>query len=261
MFSIKKNIPNTITCLNLACGVLGILSCLNGDVAIAFYFMLAAAFFDFFDGLSARLLHASSQIGKELDSLSDLISFGVLPSVMLYCLANHSFELALDSYFNNSYTGKIIVVYSPVILAVFSGVRLAKFNLDHRQTDSFIGLATPAAAILVGAFVHYCYSLQASPENCPAILDWTYLRFYLPIAVVILSWLIISEIPMFAMKIKPGVSIFSGIDGKIRIVFILFSLAIFITALIMKLNFALVPAGVFAFYIFLNLVMSIFKKK
>ena len=159
MVSIRKNIPNTITSMNLLCGVLGILSCLKGDVSTAFYLMLAASVFDFCDGLAARVLHAYSPMGKELDSLSDMVSFGVLPSVMLVCFAEHSFLGGLDLAFNVSPFIHWLVVLSPVLVAVFSGLRLAKFNTDERQSENFIGLATPAGAIFLAALV--CFAMKS----------------------------------------------------------------------------------------------------
>ena len=159
MVSIRKNIPNTITSMNLLCGVLGILSCLKGDVPTAFYLMLAASVFDFCDGLAARVLHAYSPMGKELDSLSDMVSFGVLPSVMLVCFAEHSFLGGLDLAFNVSPFIHWLVVLSPVLVAVFSGLRLAKFNTDERQSENFIGLATPAGAIFLAALV--CFAMKS----------------------------------------------------------------------------------------------------
>ena len=163
MVSIRKNIPNTITSMNLLCGVLGILSCLKGDVPTAFYLMLAASVFDFCDGLAARVLHAYSPMGKELDSLSDMVSFGVLPSVMLVCFAEHSFLGGLDLAFNVSPFIHWLVVLSPVLVAVFSGLRLAKFNTDERQSENFIGLATPAGAIFLAALV--CFAMKSENGN------------------------------------------------------------------------------------------------
>ena len=154
---IVKNIPNTITSMNLLCGVLGVIASLNGRLELAFVLMISAAAFDFCDGLAARLLKAYSnqsgqrsadhgggavpdsavllkaysEIGKELDSLADDVSFGVLPAVMLFSVSG---------------TDIVVLKYLPLLLAVFSALRLAKFNLDERQHDSFIGLPTPAAA-------------------------------------------------------------------------------------------------------------------
>ena len=136
---IVKHIPNTITSTNLLCGVLGVICTLKGSLDTAFILMLAAAVCDFCDGLAARLLKAYSELGKQLDSLADMVSFGVLPSLMMYSLM---VQAQGDSW----------ICYVPLLIAVFSALRLAKFNIDERQSDSFIGLATPACAIICGSF-------------------------------------------------------------------------------------------------------------
>ena len=190
---IVKHIPNTITSLNLLCGVLGVICSLEGRIDYAFYLMLAAAVFDFCDGFSARLLKAYSDIGKELDSLSDMVSFGVLPSVMLYCLMG---DLNPDCWLR----------LVPLLIAIFSGLRLAKFNVDERQTENFIGLATPSCAILCGSIAYY---VTRCPES--TIAAWAGAKWSIPVLSVILAALLVSEIPMFSMKFK------KGDDGKVKI--------------------------------------------
>lgn len=135
--SVKKHIPNAITSMNLLSGVLGVIAALEGHVETGFLLMLAAGGFDFLDGFAARLLRVTSEIGKELDSLSDLLSFGVLPAVMMYEV------MAMG--------GIGWPRFLVLVLPVFSGLRLAKFNTDSRQSSSFIGLPTPAAALLSGS--------------------------------------------------------------------------------------------------------------
>ena len=190
---IVKHIPNTITSLNLLCGVLGVICSLEGRIDYAFYLMLAAAVFDFCDGFSARLLKAYSDIGKELDSLSDMVSYGVLPSVMLYCLMS---DLNPDCWLR----------LVPLLIAVFSGLRLAKFNVDERQTENFIGLATPSCAILCGSISYY---VTRCPESTIAV--WAGVKWSIPVMSVILSGLLVSEFPMFSLKFKKGA------DGKVKI--------------------------------------------
>ena len=190
---IVKHIPNTITSLNLLCGVLGVICSLEGRIDYAFYLMLAAAVFDFCDGFSARLLKAYSDIGKELDSLSDMVSFGVLPSVMLYCLMS---DLNPDCWLR----------LVPLLIAVFSGLRLAKFNVDERQTENFIGLATPSCAILCGSIAYY---VTRCPES--TIAAWAGVKWSIPVMSVILSGLLVSEFPMFSLKFEKGA------DGKVKI--------------------------------------------
>lgn len=232
---IVKHIPNTITSLNLLCGVLGVICSLEGRIDYAFYLMLAAAVFDFCDGFSARLLKAYSDIGKELDSLSDMVSFGVLPSVMLYCLMG---DLNPDCWLR----------LVPLLIAVFSGLRLAKFNVDERQTENFIGLATPSCAILCGSIAYY---VTRCPESTIAV--WAGVKWSIPVLSVILAALLVSEIPMFSMKFK------KGDDGKVkigthRIIFAVCALIEIILTIILKQNWSFAVILIFLTYILMNLV-------
>lgn len=183
---IRQHIPNTITSLNLLCGTLGVIAVFKGYLDQAFYLMIAASVFDFCDGLAARILSAYSPMGKELDSLSDMISFGVLPAIMLFSLSENCLcPLA---------TG-----LCALLIAVFSGLRLAKFNIDERQNESFLGLATPACALLCGSL---CCFFCHEPVSVPAI--WCYSVWFIPALSIILSFLLVSEIPMFSFKFGKG---------------------------------------------------------
>ena len=142
--TIRKYLPDFLTAMNLVCGLIALTYAFGDRPDIAFYLMLAAAVFDFSDGFAARALKAYSDLGKELDSLCDLVSFGVLPAVMLH--------RQMLSSGNSGW-----LCWIPLLLAVFSALRLAKFNVDERQHASFIGLPTPAAAMLCAAFCHYVY--------------------------------------------------------------------------------------------------------
>lgn len=183
MKSIISYIPNTITCLNLLCGTVAVVLALNPEMSMwglaaqtwAFIFIGAATVFDFWDGFSARLLKAYSPMGKELDSLSDLVSFGLAPamlvlSLMLSCAASKWIALA------------------SLLIVVCGALRLAKFNVDTRQTTSFIGLPIPANAIFwIGA------------------LGWINVHGYpgdivMCVLIVVLSVLMVSEIKMFSLK-------------------------------------------------------------
>ena len=259
MVSIRKNIPNTITLMNLLCGVLGILSCLEGKVPSAFYLMLAASVFDFCDGLSARVLHAYSPMGKELDSLADMVSFGVLPAVMTVCFAKSSFENGLDLAFNVSPAVRNIVVLSPVLVAVFSGLRLAKFNIDERQSNNFIGLATPASAILLASTV--CFAMSSDSAAAAWLSDWNTVRILVPALSVALSALLVSEIPMFAIKIKRGCKLFSGVYGKLRMAFFAGAVVAGVVTAVLKLHFSAAFAMIFLFYIALNIAALPFTAK
>lgn len=225
-----RHIPNTITLMNLLCGILGVISAVNGRPDIAFPLMLLAAVFDFCDGLAARLLKAYSPIGKELDSLSDMVSFGVLPALMLAYAAK---EAGLRPEW---------LCLVPLFLALMSALRLAKFNVDERQGTDFIGVATPTAAIMSGAL---CYSGISLP-------GWFY-----PAFAVVMGLLLVSEIPMFGMKIAKGHKL---LDTK-RIVFFVLAVASIVAIIVIGLNWSIAVLAIFGIYIAENLVLWIAKPK
>jgi CDP-diacylglycerol---serine O-phosphatidyltransferase len=179
---IRSNIPNAFTLLNLLSGVLGIIWVLQGNILAGAYFILISAIFDFIDGFAARLLKVSSAIGKELDSLADLVSFGVLPGFILFKMA------AIQS--NEEW-----LPYFTLIVPLLSAYRLAKFNLDTRQSDQFIGLPTPANALFISTLPYLAIS-------APQIGIWLSLPWTLVIIAWVMSILLISEIPLIALKFK-----------------------------------------------------------
>ena len=181
------NIPNIITCLNLISGCIAIYWAFMGIYDFALIFIVAGAVFDFFDGMAARLLGVSSPIGKELDSLADVVTFGVAPSAMVFSY--------LNSLYANVHCGFLVGIpaYLAFLMAAFSALRLAKFNLDERQTMGFIGLPTPANALFWASLIVGCGDwLHTLPYNAGIIL----------LMVFVSCWLLISEIPMFALKFK-----------------------------------------------------------
>lgn len=183
----KKHIPNSVTCLNLFSGCLGIVFAFQGNLLWASYAIVIAAVFDFFDGMLARLLKAYSDIGKELDSLADMVSFGVLPSVIIYQLFARSPQPE---------TGAEFLSYSAFIIAVFSALRLAKFNIDTRQSENFIGLPTPANALLIASFPFIIG--ESNTYFATFILNpWFLLIFSL-----IMSMLLVAELPLISLKFK-----------------------------------------------------------
>jgi len=173
--------------MNILFGAMGVIFAFKGRLDTAFLLMLAAAACDFCDGLSARLLGAYSEMGKELDSLCDVVSFGLLPSMMLYNLmaASHGWT--------------DLLCFIPLVIVIFSALRLAKFNLDERQTHSFIGLPTPACALLCGAL---CHMATVAPDSF--IASWAAGDVFIPLLSVALSALLVSEVPMFSMKFGGG---------------------------------------------------------
>lgn len=186
--NVTKYIPNTLTCLSLLSGCVACTLALQGNLYYAAIFVMVAAVFDFCDGFAARLLHAYSPLGKELDSLGDMVSFGVAPGMVLYYSLTHAAPaLPLGSL--NAY-----VPYLAFIIPVFSGLRLAKFNIDTRQTTSFLGMPVPANALF---WVSACYATQLLiSEN---VILYTTVAL---VVAVITSFLLVSEVPMFSMKIK-----------------------------------------------------------
>lgn len=234
-----KYIPDTITCGNLVCGLLGVVFAFHARFDIAFPLMLAASVFDFCDGLAARSLGAYSELGKELDSLSDLVSFGVLPSVMMYNLM--VVKTGSDS----------ALCLLPLILAVCSGLRLAKFNVDDRQHENFLGLATPSAAIICGAL---CCYITKEPHSF--LSSWADGYVFLPVLSAVLSFLLLSEIPMFSMKIKKGGDTSMNLR---RIIFFAFAAICAIAVLVLGLHWSLIFVLVFVIYILLNVTFLFVK--
>lgn len=180
--NLKAQLPNFITLLNLLSGVLGILWVLEGQPLYGAYFVILSATFDFFDGFAARLLKVQSDMGKELDSLADVVSFGVLPGILLYSLTKSQTEASF-------------LPYCTLIIPMLSAYRLAKFNLDTRQSDRFIGLPTPANALLLTTIP---YLAARWPELSPWLSS--------PIALVVIAWLtsllLVAELPLIALKFK-----------------------------------------------------------
>ena len=183
----KKHIPNTITCCNLISGCIATYWAFNSEYELALLFIVIGAVFDFFDGMTARLLHVSSPIVKELDSLADDITFGFAPSAIIFSWLSgyHFHELPSPIAF--------LMPFTAFIMAAFSALRLAKFNLDERQSMGFIGLPTPANALFWGSLI-----VGAGP-----FLASSPIYIYGTIAVMLLfSYLLIAELPMFALKFK-----------------------------------------------------------
>lgn len=192
-----RHIPNALTSANLLCGVLGVIFIIQGKSAPAAYFVWAACVFDFLDGFAARWLRVSSPIGKELDSLADMVSFGVLPAIMVFQLIAQS---ATAEW----------MPYSALLLAIFSALRLAKFNVDTRQTDSFIGVPTPANALFITA-------LPFVPEGFNGFLTnpWALVGI-----VALFSFLMVSPFELLALKFKH----FRWAGNQLRFIFVALSL-------------------------------------
>ena len=240
---IKKLIPNTITLLNLLCGTLAVISAFRGDINTAIYLIIAAAVMDFFDGFFARLLDAYSDIGKELDSLADLISFGLAPSIILY--------LTYENYLRSTYEGALsipllLLSLVPLIIVLASAFRLALFNVDIRQKENFIGLPTPANALLIGMLAHFTEH-SAKYHN---ILDNMYV---IPLLSLITAYLLISRIPMFSIKFKN----LELTENKLRISFLAISALFSIPVILSKSTWSLLGLSILIFYILFNIAIAI----
>ena len=229
--ALTRHIPNAITSMNLLCGVLGVICALEGMIAPAFGLMVLGAVFDFCDGLAARLLQAYSPIGKELDSLADLVSFGVLPALMLY-------KVQPDG-------ANVLLRFLPLFIAVMSALRLAKFNVDERQAMDFIGLPTPSCAMVCGSLAYFLHLGGGVPDGAS---PWLVAGISL-----VLGLLLVSEIPMFGMKIKKGHKL---LDGK-RTAFLILAATCILTMLILHKNWSLAILGVFSVYIIENLIIAL----
>lgn len=179
-----RHIPNTITLLNLVSGVFGIIYAAKGEIACAFAFMLAAAIFDMLDGAAARGLKAYSAIGKELDSLADLVSFGVLPSFMLFIKMQETFM------------GPLFVTYIPLLAVPCAALRLARFNTDEKQSHGFKGLPVPAAAMFIGSIATIMELFELGWIH--NIMAGSFLA--MPIVVYIACRLMLSRLPMVSLK-------------------------------------------------------------
>ncbi len=193
---ILRHLPNALTCCNLLCGCLGIIAVWQGPADHAVGYVIAACIFDFLDGFAARALNVSSPIGKELDSLADMVSFGVLPSLVMYRM--------IDTLSSSEW-----LPYAAFSLAVFSALRLAKFNVDENQKDSFIGLPTPANALFIASLVYL-----ESPWDLFISQD-----FFLIAIIVVFSFLLVAPVELFALKFKS----MAWKDNQLKFTFVAFS--------------------------------------
>lgn len=214
---VKKHIPNFITCLNLVCGCLALVAVFHKALDVAAYLTAAAMVFDFLDGAVARLLHVKSELGKQLDSLADMVTFGVVPGFVLYQMITTSIFETYGMIPNSDI--KWNLAYIGLLVPVFSALRLAKFNIDTRQSDSFIGLPTPANALLIAALplilIYEPASFLAKPLHNLSLLF---------VISIVCSLLLVSEIPLIALKFKN----LSWKDNKVRFIFLLLSLLLLV---------------------------------
>ncbi len=205
----RRHIPNMITCCNLLSGCVAAVFAFQGVYTVAFACIIMGAVFDFFDGLTARALKVSSPIGKELDSLADVITFGLAPATMAYSWLCECASAHLDMLVASA------MPFAAFLLVAFSALRLAKFNVDERQTSSFIGLPTPANALFWGGLVIGSHDVVvAQPYGWVLVL----------VLILLFSWLLVAEIPMFSLKFKN----LSWKSNRIAYTFLLVSLVLLV---------------------------------
>ncbi|MEZ7917703.1 MAG: CDP-alcohol phosphatidyltransferase family protein [Patiriisocius sp.] len=242
-----KQIPNIITSLNLLCGCVAIMFAVSGDLVSASFFAFAGIFLDFFDGLAARVLNAQSQVGLQLDSLADVVTSGVLPGIVMVQLLSEAItgkSLDISAIFSDTANSTSIESYLPFIgllIAVASGYRLAKFNVDTRQTTSFIGLPVPANTLLILS-LPLILSFQASQQITEVILTPWFLIVITLVSCVLLN----AEISLFGLKFKT----WNFKDNAVRYLFLISSIL-----LLVVLKFIAIPI-----IIFLYILVSLFWK-
>jgi CDP-diacylglycerol--serine O-phosphatidyltransferase len=242
-----KHVPNTITTLNLLSGIFSIFFSIVGNPTLAAYMIFMAAVFDFLDGFAARTLNAYSELGKQLDSLADLVSFGLAPSVILFSQMAHILEISLSwEEIQELSISKILLLVSPALIVIASAIRLAKFNIDEKQTDHFIGLPTPASGLLFASL-----PLIMQSESLAFLTDLLNSSLTLFLLIISISFLMVSTIPMFSLKIK-NLKDPANIPAYLLILISLVLLILFY----LKAVFAII-----ILYIFMALINSIFLNK
>lgn len=230
----KKHIPNAITCLNLFCGCLALYFAFNNELVYAAYLIGIAAIFDFLDGMLARVLKAYSEIGKQLDSLADMVSFGVVPGAIMFALLAQAEASILGIPAD-------VLPFFGFLITIFSALRLAKFNIDTRQAESFIGVPTPACSMFIG-------SLPLILATTGNLYDNVILNPYFLVAVtVIFSYLLVAELPLFALKFKN----LTWKDNATRFIFL--GISVILLALV---KFAAIPL-IIVLYVLLSVIRKV----
>ncbi|MEQ3691710.1 MAG: CDP-alcohol phosphatidyltransferase family protein [Flavobacterium sp.] len=244
--NIKKHIPNTLTLLNLLCGLLALIAIFNGFYDHAFIFVSLGIFFDFWDGFLARKFGVAGPLGVQLDSLADMITSGVVPGLLMFKLFETiqqnqpKYMLTEDTF----YMG--IIPYFGFLITLASCYRLANFNIDTRQTNSFIGLPTPANALLIISIPMIQYFREG--EWIDAVLSNPYVLLGITL---ISAYLLNAEIPLFSLKFKK----LNWKEAKLQIVFVIYSVLV-----ILLFNFVGIPIIIFS-YILLSVLLNSLSKK
>lgn len=244
MMQIKRLIPNLLTAGNLVGGILAIILALTGKLEQAPIWILISAVFDFLDGFAARLLKVQSELGKQLDSLADMVTFGVAPGIIIFVFFNHALQ-------GHGIEGYNWTAYFALLIPLCSLFRLAKFNLDTRQTDIFIGLPTPAMTIFFATFpLLLSDAINPFTEWKMHIIGFISHPVVLTSLIVVMSTLMLLELPLFALKFKH----FKFKGNEIRYIFLTISLGLLATLFVWALPIIIL------LYIILSLINNLTKK-
>ena len=226
---LKKQIPNVITLLNLLSGTIACIYAANGELIMAVYFVLLGIFLDFFDGFLARILDVEDELGKQLDSLADVVTSGVVPGIVLYKLLKSDEAMIQLGSNNISWSSDTfeMLPYFGLLFTLAAAMRLAKFNIDSAQTNAFIGLPTPAAALVVVSI-----PLISVYEDSEFILNLIENQWFILSLTLVLAILMNARTPLFSLKLKE----YSWAKNKIKFSFILLSIL-----LILLIKFIAIP--------------------
>lgn len=240
---LKNNVPNLITSMNLLCGTMSVMSIVNHEPDVAGLFIFLAAAFDFLDGLAARVMKSVSEIGKQLDSLADVVSFGLAPGLIMFDLISKS----ADYRFPHSSLATYLP-YLALAIPVFSAWRLAKFNIDERQTNHFIGLPTPANALMIASLpMIVAYHINFEQAWMLKIISLIFNPVLLSIFCVVFSLLLVSPLELFALKFKS----LKWKHNEVRYIFLLVSVVLLIWLLILAIPIIVI----------LYIILSLFTRK
>lgn len=244
----KRHIPNLITLINLLSGTIAVMLAVEGNLVLAGVFVLIGIFFDFFDGLVARILNVQSELGKQLDSLADMVTSGVVPGIIMYQLLKQSSVLWNEEGISPTSLFTEGIAYLPLlglIITLASAYRLANFNIDERQSTSFIGLPTPAATLFV---ISLPFIMQYN--SCDFAVELLKNQWFLITVTLVLSYLMNANIPLFSLKFKD----FSFKNNAIKYIFIITSIL-----LLIFLQFVAIPI-IIVLYVLFSVIENLMRK-
>ncbi|OSY89579.1 phosphatidylserine synthase [Tenacibaculum holothuriorum] len=243
----KKHIPNTLTLGNLFCGTLATVFAIKGDFYATAVLVILGIGFDFLDGFAARLLKVQGELGKQLDSLADMVTSGVVPGLVMMQLLVNAIDIDAVGYFGVDAYGKTgsNLPYIGLLLTLFACYRLAKFNIDERQSDSFIGVPTPAMSLFV---ISLPLILEYSSFNF--FIELIQNKYFLLAITFLFSYLMNAELPLFSLKFKS----FGFKGNEIKYLFLLLSIVLLIV-----LKIVAIPI-IILLYIILSLINNLVRK-